>query len=71
MTAATAAAPVPVWVTGGVDPSTVGEMAGAGARHFVVVRWLTEADDPETHARSLRRAIDLAVDRAVDGTVTG
>jgi thiamine-phosphate pyrophosphorylase len=64
--AATGAARVPVWVTGGVDPDTVDGMAKAGARHFVVVRWLTEADEPETHARALRQAIDQAVtDRAV------
>jgi thiamine-phosphate pyrophosphorylase len=63
----TDAARVPVWVTGGVDPATVGEMAAAGARHFVVVRWLTEADDPEAHARVLCRAIDAAIDRAVTG----
>ncbi len=59
--AATAAARVPVWVTGGVDPVTVEVMATAGARHFVVVRWLTEADEPENQARALRRAIDRAV----------
>ncbi len=38
--------PWPVWVTGGVTPASVAELAGAGARHFVVVRWLTEASDP-------------------------
>jgi thiamine monophosphate synthase len=56
-----ARSPWPVWITGGVDPTTVGPMAAAGARHFVVVRWLTEADDPEDHARRLRRSIDEAV----------
>jgi thiamine-phosphate pyrophosphorylase len=54
-------APWPVWVTGGVDPTTVVDMAAAGARHFVVVRWLTEASDPELHARVLRRSIDDAL----------
>ena len=58
---AVARSPWPVWITGGVDPSTVGPMAAAGARHFVVVRWLTEADDPEDRARRLRRSIDEAV----------
>jgi thiamine-phosphate pyrophosphorylase len=58
---AVARSPWPVWITGGVDPATVGPMAAAGARHFVVVRWLTEADDPEDHARRLRRSIDEAV----------
>ena len=48
----------PWFVTGGVTPDTVGDMLGAGARRFVVVRWLTESDDPETAARALRDRID-------------
>jgi len=57
--------PWPVWVTGGVDPDTVGELVAIGARHFVVVRWLVEADDPEGTARRLRGRIDeLLADRA-------
>ncbi|HEX7166020.1 MAG TPA: thiamine phosphate synthase [Acidimicrobiales bacterium] len=48
----------PWFVTGGVTPSTVGAMLDAGARRFVVVRWLTEAADPEANARELRAAID-------------
>ena len=53
-----------MWITGGVDPTTVVAMVEAGARHFVVVRWLTEADDPRAHARALRQAIDEAVSQA-------
>jgi len=30
--------PWPVWVTGGVDPGSPGDLVAAGARHFVVVR---------------------------------
>ena len=57
--------PWPVWVTGGVDPDTVGGLVATGARHFVVVRWLVEADDPEGAARRLRGRIDeLVADRA-------
>lgn len=63
---AVARSPWPVWITGGVDPTTVGPMAAAGARHFVVVRWLTEAADPEDHARRLRRSIVEAIDEAID-----
>jgi thiamine-phosphate pyrophosphorylase len=63
-----ARAPWSVWVTGGVGPASVEEMAAAGARHFVVVRWLTEAADPRTHAARLRGAIDDAVARAGDGS---
>jgi len=48
----------PFFVTGGVTPATVGGMLDAGARRFVVVRWLTEAADPEANARALRTAID-------------
>ncbi len=48
----------PVWITGGVDPETVVPMLEAGARHFVVVRWLTESDDPRADARALRDVID-------------
>jgi thiamine-phosphate pyrophosphorylase len=54
----------PVWVTGGVDPTVVADMVTAGARHFVVVRWLTEAPDPAHAARVLRRTIDQSVGRS-------
>jgi thiamine-phosphate pyrophosphorylase len=56
----------PVFVTGGVTPETVPGLAAVGVRHFVVVRWLTEATDPEAAARALRRAVDEAITRAVD-----
>jgi thiamine monophosphate synthase len=52
-----------VWVTGGVDPTTVADMVAAGAGHFVVVRWLTEATDPRARAARLRAAIDDALSR--------
>ena len=58
--------PWPVWVTGGVDPDCVGDLVAAGARHFVVVRWLVGSDDPTTAARSLRRRIDELLDDAAD-----
>jgi thiamine monophosphate synthase len=48
-------------VTGGVSPETVPAMVAAGARRFVVVRWLTRASDPEAAARALRRAVDDAL----------
>lgn len=50
----------PWFVTGGVTPDTVPAMAAAGATRFVVVRYLTEAADPETAARRLRAAIHEA-----------
>ncbi len=51
----------PVFVTGGVTPETVPRLAVAGARCFVVVRYLTESDDPRASARALRDAIDASV----------
>jgi thiamine-phosphate pyrophosphorylase len=60
---AVARSPWPVWITGGVAPDTVGAMLEAGARHFVVVRWLTEAADAAAHAHALRRAIDEGIER--------
>jgi len=48
----------PWFVTGGVTPDTLPAMLDAGARRFVVVRWLTEASDPQAAARALRTVID-------------
>jgi thiamine-phosphate pyrophosphorylase len=55
---ATERSAVPVFVTGGVTPERVRALASAGARHFVVVRYLTEASEPRQAAQSLRDAID-------------
>ncbi len=51
---------LPWFVTGGVTPETIPEMTANGARRFVVVRYLTESDEPESAARRLRFAIDGA-----------
>jgi thiamine-phosphate pyrophosphorylase len=59
---AAARASRPWFVTGGVTPQAVPAMVAAGARRFVVVRYLTEADDPGANARRLRLAIDQALD---------
>jgi thiamine-phosphate pyrophosphorylase len=56
--AAKSATTVPWFVTGGVTPETVPAMADAGARRFVVVRWLTGSADPRAAASALRRVID-------------
>ena len=58
--------PWPVWVTGGVDPDSVGNLVARGARHFVVVRWLVGADDPEMAARKLRTRIDRLLADQID-----
>lgn len=57
---ASARASVPVFVTGGVTPETIPGLAAAGVRHFVVVRYLTQAPDARRAARALRDAIDRA-----------
>ena len=49
------------FVTGGVTPETIPGMVAAGATRFVVVRYLTESDDPAAAARRLRRTIGEAV----------
>ena len=54
-------AKTPWFVTGGVTPDSVKMMAAAGARRFVVVRYLTEAEDPKAAAKTLREAIDKVV----------
>ncbi len=59
--AATARAPWPVFVTGDVTPTRATSLAALGCRHFVAVRWLTEAADPRAAARQLRAAIDEAL----------
>jgi thiamine-phosphate pyrophosphorylase len=51
----------PVFVTGGVNAANVAGLVAAGLRHFVVVRALTEAPDPERAAAALRRALDDAL----------
>lgn len=58
---AVTAAAVPVFVTGGVTTSSITELASVGVTHFVVVRALTEADDPFKAARALRQSIDGAL----------
>ncbi len=59
--------PMPFYVTGNARPETVGEMVAAGAQRVVVVRWLTEARDPERAARQLRDALDFAIEAAGSG----
>jgi thiamine-phosphate pyrophosphorylase len=58
--AARSGEPRPWFVTGGVTPETVPALAAAGARRFVVVRYLTESADPAAAARRLRAAIEEA-----------
>jgi thiamine-phosphate pyrophosphorylase len=61
VTAAVARSERPVFVTGGVTPESVPGLSGAGVRHFVVVRYLTQASDPKASASKLRQTIERAV----------
>jgi thiamine-phosphate pyrophosphorylase len=56
--AAAAALTIPWFAIGGIDLSTVGGVAAAGAPGVAVVRGIRDADDPEAAARQLRRALD-------------
>jgi thiamine-phosphate pyrophosphorylase len=58
---ASARSTVPVFVTGGVTPEKIPTLAAHGIRHFVVVRHLTQAADPQRAALALRDAIDRAL----------
>jgi thiamine-phosphate pyrophosphorylase len=51
---AAAHAPAPFFAIGGIDAGNAVDVAGAGARRIAVVRALTQADDPEQAARTLR-----------------
>jgi thiamine-phosphate pyrophosphorylase len=53
---------MPFFVTGDARPETVRGMIEAGATRVVVVRWLTQADDPLRNARLLVEAIDRALE---------
>ena len=44
----------PWFAIGGIDRDTVHEVVAAGARRIVVVRAITEAEDPEAAAKELR-----------------
>ncbi|ONF64463.1 thiamine phosphate synthase, partial [Amycolatopsis keratiniphila] len=47
----------PWFAIGGIDTERLPEVLGAGASRIVVVRAITEAEDPEAAARTLRSAL--------------
>jgi thiamine-phosphate pyrophosphorylase len=51
----------PVFVTGGVNVENIAELVVAGLRHFVLVRALTEASDPEATAKRIREELNEAL----------
>jgi thiamine-phosphate pyrophosphorylase len=48
----------PWFAIGGIDRDNVHEVLALGARRIVVVRAITEAEDPERAARQLKEALD-------------
>lgn len=56
--AASGTVETPWFAIGGIDLDTVADVVAAGARRIVVVRAITDAGDPETAARALRRALE-------------
>lgn len=48
---------IPWFAIGGIDQGNVEQVVAAGARRIVVVRAITEADDPAAAAASLRAAL--------------
>jgi thiamine-phosphate pyrophosphorylase len=50
----------PWFAIGGLDATNVGDVVEHGARRIVVVRAITEADDPESAARALVAGLDVA-----------
>ena len=51
-------AAVPWFPIGGIDATTIDEVVEAGATRVAVVRAITDARNPESAARALRRALD-------------
>ena len=51
---------VPWFAIGGIDHGNVEQVVAAGASRIVVVRAITEADDPAAAAASLLGALDAA-----------
>ena len=54
----------PWFAIGGLDATNAGEAVARGASRIVVVRAITEADDPEAAARRLRAALEAPVGTA-------
>lgn len=55
------AAPCPALAIGGITPERVAEVVRAGASGVAVIGAITEADDPQAAAASLRAALDAAL----------
>ena len=58
--AASVGPPLPWFAIGGIDRTNVDEVLAAGAERVVVVRAITEADDPPAAAAALKERLTLA-----------
>jgi thiamine-phosphate pyrophosphorylase len=57
-------ATTPWFAIGGIDAGNVGAVVAQGASRIVVVRAITDADDPEAAARALRAGLEVPVGAA-------
>lgn len=62
-----AASPLPLTGIGGIGIDTVAAVVAAGADGVAVAGAILAADDPQTAARALRAAVDLALAQRLDG----
>jgi thiamine-phosphate pyrophosphorylase len=47
----------PFFAIGGLDPANVGEVVAAGGRAVSVLRWVSQARDPQSAAREMSAAL--------------
>jgi len=59
---AAAHAAVPFFAIGGIAPSTVADVIGAGAKSVSVLRWIAQSGEPRGAAQAMMRALSLAGD---------
>jgi thiamine-phosphate pyrophosphorylase len=59
---AAAHASSPFFAIGGIEPSTIADVIGAGARSVSVLRWIAQSEDPRIAAQAIVRALSLAGD---------
>ncbi|HLJ84994.1 MAG TPA: thiamine phosphate synthase [Candidatus Eremiobacteraceae bacterium] len=52
----------PFFAIGGIDPSTVADVIGAGAKSVSVLRWIAQSEQPRSAAQAMLRALSLAGD---------
>jgi thiamine-phosphate pyrophosphorylase len=54
---AAARAAMPFFAIGGIDPSTAGDVIGAGAKSVSILRWIAQSEEPRSAAQAMLRAI--------------